>query len=214
MNNAGKLFAGLLLETILQESRIRNQNAASKRDDKTEADTFAQYAESLDDSEGELRGTGRSTKLALYYARVAIGKAGTQVDIRDHFPDHKAHAELTKMVSRVLSSLNVDHGATYTSVTVKPLVKPEPVTPLPEWASAANPNHVLGEATQLLTKDGRKIGNAFIVAMPEPNVTADTYCVDTDNGNHVHMTEDEIHEHFYIGDFYGKIDELLAQHQR
>lgn len=199
MKNSGKLFAGLLLETILQESRIRNQNAESKCDNKTE---------------DELRGTGRTTKLALGYVRHAIDQAGTQVDIRDHFPDHKAHAELTKMVSRVLSSLGVDHGATYTSVTVKPLVKPEPVTQLPEWASAANPNHVLDEATQLLTKDGRKIGNGFIVAMPEPNVTADTYCIDTDNGSHVHMTEDEIHEHFYIGDFYGKIDELLELHRR
>lgn len=211
MNNAGKLFAGLLLETILQESRIRNQNTASKRDIDP---GFAQYAENFNDSEDKLRSTGRTTNQALNYARIAIDQAGSPVIIRDHFPSIKAHGELTEKVSRILSILNVAHSAVGTTILVEPLVKPEPVAPLPEWASAANPNHLLGEATQLLTKDGRKIGNAFIVAMPDPFVKTDTYCIDTDNGSHVHMTEDEIHEHFYIGDFYGKIDELLEQHKR
>lgn len=75
--------------------------------------------------------------------------------------------------------------------------------PLPDWAVGYNLAHDLDIGTQLLTKDGRRIGNARIEAIlhkEEPII----FLVRTDIGNTLTPTVREIHELFYIGDYFIK----------
>lgn len=75
--------------------------------------------------------------------------------------------------------------------------------PLPEWAVGINEPHELEIGTQLLTKDGRRTGNARIEAIPktdEPMI----FLVRTDIGNTMPLYSGEIHELFYIGDYFIK----------
>lgn len=73
--------------------------------------------------------------------------------------------------------------------------------PLPEWALGLNQAKELDVGTQLLTKDGRRVGNArieVIVKTDEPM----TYLIRTDIGNTLTVDTSEIHELFYIGDYF------------
>ena len=81
---------------------------------------------------------------------------------------------------------------------------------LPEWAERYDPSGTLELHRQLCTKDGRRLGNAFITKIgftlasiadfkPEPY-----YTVLTDAGSEVRMIESEIHEYFYIGEYISK----------
>lgn len=81
---------------------------------------------------------------------------------------------------------------------------------LPEWAERYDPSGTLELHRQLYTKDGRRLGNAFITKIgftlasiadfkPEP-----CYTVLTDAGSEVRMIESEIHEYFYIGEYISK----------
>ena len=80
---------------------------------------------------------------------------------------------------------------------------------LPEWAERYDPSGTLELHRQLCTKDGRRLGNAFITKIgstmsitgfkPEP-----CYTVLTDAGSEVRMIESEIHEYFYIGEYISK----------
>lgn len=81
---------------------------------------------------------------------------------------------------------------------------------LPEWAERYDPSGTLELHRQLCTKDGRRLGNAFITKIgftlasiadfkPEP-----CYMVLTDAGSEVRMIESEIHEYFYIGEYISK----------
>lgn len=76
--------------------------------------------------------------------------------------------------------------------------------PLPEWAIDLNPTGVLKEGTQLLTKDGRRTGNAFIFDveyLKSPRIETNLYAVMTDIGNKMRLTETEVHELFYVGPY-------------
>lgn len=76
-------------------------------------------------------------------------------------------------------------------------------TPLPDWALGLNQVKELEVGTQLLTKDGRRVGNARIEAIlktDEPMI----YLVRTDIGNTLTPNTSEIHELFYIGDYFIK----------
>lgn len=81
---------------------------------------------------------------------------------------------------------------------------------LPDWAERYDPSGTLELHRQLCTKDGRRLGNAFITKIgftlasiadfkPEP-----CYTVLTDAGSQVRMIESEIHEYFYIGEYISK----------
>lgn len=81
---------------------------------------------------------------------------------------------------------------------------------LPDWAERYDPSGTLELHRQLCTKDGRRLGNAFITKIgftlasiadfkPEP-----CYTVLTDAGSEVRMIESEIHEYFYIGEYISK----------
>lgn len=80
---------------------------------------------------------------------------------------------------------------------------------LPDWAERYDPSGTLELHRQLCTKDGRRLGNAFITKIgntmsitdfkPEP-----CYTVLTDAGSQVRMIESEIRDAFYIGEYIAK----------
>lgn len=84
--------------------------------------------------------------------------------------------------------------------------------PIPDWAIARNFGYEIKEGTQLLTRDGRRMGNAYIVqhamaTMPELADRNNPYgeipvfhCL-TDAGSKFTMMEKELLGQFHIGDW-------------
>ena len=75
---------------------------------------------------------------------------------------------------------------------------------LPDWAESYSPDGILRPGRQLCTKDGRRLGNAFITRELEPIPTLvllAVWEVVTDAGNVLKMTSEEIRELFYVGDY-------------
>lgn len=97
--------------------------------------------------------------------------------------------------------------------------------PLPDWASDWNWNSALVVGAQLMTKDGRRMGNAHIVEAMKVDlaskVTAsnpygeDTYykCL-TDAGSVFTLNSKEIHEAFWIGKFLSTPDRIIRDFDR
>lgn len=80
---------------------------------------------------------------------------------------------------------------------------------LPDWAERYDPSGTLELHRQLCTKDGRRLGNAFIIKIGMTMSIADfkpepCYTVLTDAGSKVRMTESEIRDAFYIGEYIAK----------
>lgn len=80
---------------------------------------------------------------------------------------------------------------------------------LPDWAERYDPSGTLELHRQLCTKDGRRLGNAFITKIGKTMSIADfkpepCYTVLTDAGLKVRMIESEIRDAFYIGDYIAK----------
>lgn len=84
--------------------------------------------------------------------------------------------------------------------------------PLPDWAIARNFGYEIKEGTQLLTRDGRRMGNAYIVKhemaiMPEladrnnPYGEVPVFHCLTDAGSKFTMMEKELLGQFHIGDW-------------
>jgi len=65
------------------------------------------------------------------------------------------------------------------------------------------------KGTVLLTKDGRRIGNAIVL---EKGVVFNTivYLIKTDFGNVVRFTEDDIEKYFHMPTRKSKIEEWMA----
>lgn len=75
--------------------------------------------------------------------------------------------------------------------------------PIPDWAVDRNWAYELVPGAQLLTKDGRKTGNAHIVRIPnKPTPDCETYyhCL-TDAGNQMRLSAEELEGMFHIGDW-------------
>ena len=75
---------------------------------------------------------------------------------------------------------------------------------LPDWAESYSPDGILCPGRQLCTKDGRRLGNAFITRELEPIPTlvlVAVWEIVTDAGNVLKMTAQEIRELFYVGDY-------------
>lgn len=180
--NRQALFAMIALEALL--SGARNGNAQEKSQ-----------------AGKQLRGTGRSTALALKQAQAAMDAAvrGNGIEIHDHHDTAEAHVEQAKRVSAVLRSLNVEHTVCGNVIEVEPLNK-EPEQPLPEWAVGLNSDLQLVAGAQLLTKNGRRCGNAAISCVHEEE-HGTVYCVVTDAGNPMRLSKDEVNELFEIGDY-------------
>lgn len=97
--------------------------------------------------------------------------------------------------------------------------------PLPEWASDWNWNGALVVGAQLMTKDGRRMGNAHIVeSMKVDQVVeitsanpygSDTYykCL-TDAGSVFTLNSKEIHEAFWVGKFLSTPERLIKDFDR
>lgn len=80
---------------------------------------------------------------------------------------------------------------------------------LPDWAERYDPSGSLELHRQLCTKDGRRLGNAFITKIGTTMSIADfkpepCYTVLTDAGSKVRMIESEIRDAFYIGEYIAK----------
>lgn len=75
---------------------------------------------------------------------------------------------------------------------------------LPEWAIGFAKGNYKTLGAQLCTRDGRKMGNAFIMSID------DNYHVMTDMGNVLVLTENEIKELFYPPKYYMDIVEATA----
>ena len=73
------------------------------------------------------------------------------------------------------------------------------IPPLPEWASDLNIEMELVTNAQLLTKDGRKHGNARITG----SYLGDRmyYTIQTEAGNVMAFSEKEVHNGFWIGKY-------------
>lgn len=79
---------------------------------------------------------------------------------------------------------------------------------LPDWAESYSPDGILCPGRQLCTKDGRRLGNAFITRELEPIPTlvlVAVWEVVTDAGNVMKMTAQEIRELFYVGDYIANL---------
>ena len=165
------------------------------------------------DSEGK-RGSGRTTRHALRAALEAIivGQDGGTVQMGDHSKTDQGNAELALKVSAILKALGVGHVVQGASVTVDPLpsaeqAKAEEQFETPHWAVARNESRALVAGAQLLTKYGRRHGNAWLLN----DHGNDAYCVHTEAGNHMHMNAAEIAEGFYVGEWIGDLEEIFEK---
>lgn len=75
---------------------------------------------------------------------------------------------------------------------------------LPEWAIGFAKGKYNTPGAQLCTRDGRRLGNAFIMSID------DNYHVMTDIGNVLVLTENEVKEAFYPPRYYMDIVEATA----
>lgn len=82
---------------------------------------------------------------------------------------------------------------------------------LPEWAERLNLGKGLIPGTQLMTKDGMRIGNARIVAVDWQEGIGYMFTCRSDMGNQFRYTETELHNQFSIGPYILKASELTAR---
>lgn len=97
--------------------------------------------------------------------------------------------------------------------------------PLPEWAADWNWKRSLVVGAQLMTKDGRRMGNAHIVkttvvespakVCPSNPYGEVTYyeCI-TDAGSNFTLSAEEINEAFWIGDFLSTPERIIKDFDR
>lgn len=85
--------------------------------------------------------------------------------------------------------------------------------PLLEWQVARNRDGILVPGTQLCTKDGRRMGNAHIIATQNRDFGRVYECL-TDAGNCMTLTAKEIRTAFYIGDYVNCVTDTLRKFDR
>ena len=190
--NRQALFGLMALEALLRHSADQQSKGESQK-------------------QKDLRGTGRSTSLALKQAHTALEAAtrGSAIEVYDHHDSAEAHNEQAKRVSAVLRALGVDHTVCGNVIDVEPL-KREPEQELPSWAVGINSDLQLVPGAQLITKDARRHGNAAISCMHEDERGV-VYCVVTDIGNHIRVSKDELNEMFEVGDYLMDPQEVAAR---
>lgn len=88
--------------------------------------------------------------------------------------------------------------------------------PLPDWAIGRNWGYELIPGAQLMTKDGRVSGNAHILRVGEGIAAGPAFvptfdCI-TDAGSYIKsMTEQELLNQFWVGDFISDPKTLIAR---
>lgn len=56
-----------------------------------------------------VRGTGRTTDLALWYVLLALRSKGQMIEVHDHWPTQDAARRLLHLISDVLGVLHIEH---------------------------------------------------------------------------------------------------------
>ena len=82
---------------------------------------------------------------------------------------------------------------------------------LPEWAERLNQDKELIPGTQLMTKDGMRIGNARIVSVEWKETLGYVFTCRSDMGNQFRHTVSELHNQFTVGPYILKASELTAR---
>lgn len=157
------------------------------------------------------RSSGRTTKHALTAALIAIEKAGSIIEMCDHSETHEGNKELASKVSQILTVLNVDHAFENNIVCVKPIEQAKRCDaqgPLPEWAVGRNPIRELVPGAQLYTRDGSRVGNAYLLDFDD---TTGVWEVLTDMGSAMHLTVDEVHLMFTVGEYIADVNEVESR---
>ena len=81
---------------------------------------------------------------------------------------------------------------------------------MPNWAVGANRNYEVVVGAQLCTKDGRRMGNAHVIATANAS-SGNYFIILTDAGNRVTMTEQEIRSAFYISPWISDVEEVVRK---
>jgi len=83
------------------------------------------------------------------------------------------------------------------------------VNHLPHWATKLCTDGKLCVGAQLPTRDGRKIGNAYII-----EDMGGVYNILTDAGTKLTITENEVHRLFYRPRYIADVQEVLKKFER
>ena len=80
---------------------------------------------------------------------------------------------------------------------------------LPTWAVTHNYAFDIFPGVQLCTKDGRRVGNAYII---QKGSIEDRWTILTDAGSKIlNLTRSELADMFYLGKFVGRLEEILKR---
>lgn len=83
--------------------------------------------------------------------------------------------------------------------------------PLPEWAEKRSDGNYMEPGAQLATRDGRRLGNAYVDNLQQHDRLGQLAVVVTDMGNTFRMTIRELEEAFYPPAYVMRIDEARAR---
>lgn len=83
--------------------------------------------------------------------------------------------------------------------------------PLPEWAVRSSDGNYMEPGAQLATRDGRRLGNAYVDDIQQHDSLGQLAVVVTDMGNTFRMTIREIEEAFYQPAYVMCLDEARAR---
>lgn len=90
--------------------------------------------------------------------------------------------------------------------------------PLPDWTIGWNYKRSLVPGAQLMTKDGRRMGNAHIVKTEFKGkgeiMDSIVYHCLTDAGSCFVLNGDELHSAFWVGEFISDPDRIIADFDR
>ena len=90
--------------------------------------------------------------------------------------------------------------------------------PIPSWA-IRKANQILAVGAQLPTRDGRRTGNAHIIAIENWNNTSGmtgrpVYVVLTDAGSVIRCVAEEVHELFHLPMWVSDVNEVMIRFGR
>ena len=77
---------------------------------------------------------------------------------------------------------------------------------LPEWAIALS-NGEIQLGVQLCTKDGRKVGNGFLIDIHDDEPFS-LYIVLTDMGNTMRLTLGELQDYYHVGTYVCSLERI------
>ena len=85
---------------------------------------------------------------------------------------------------------------------------------LPDWAGKRSDGDYMEVGAQLSTRDGRRMGNAYVDSLEQHEALGQLALIVTDIGNTSRMTIGELQEVFYPPEYVMRIDEARARRDR